>query len=260
MPMPAGALPFCLELSEQRLCVRRTIDKALYRIGVLMTAFRFPAETVDFLTDLRAHNDKAWFEANRGRYESGFVEPAKEFVEVIGPKLVKLIPGIRAEPSVRGSIFRINRDIRFSSDKRPYKDHLDFWFWEGDRKAAVSGLFLRVWPDGVVVGAGAHGFDKHRLATYRDAVADSTTGDELAAIVSRLEATGHEVGGETYQRVPRGYTADGIGERLLRHSALYAHAEMPAKTATSVRFIDTVLGYWRAFVGVHRWLVANVQR
>jgi uncharacterized protein (TIGR02453 family) len=223
-------------------------------------AFRFPAATVEFLTDLRDHNDKAWFDANRARYEAGYVEPAKEFVEVVGPELDRIVPGIHAEPSVRGSIFRINRDIRFSSDKRPYKDHLDFWFWEGDRKAAVSGLFLRVWPDGVIVGTGAHGFDKHQLVTYRDAIADNTTGAELATVVSDLEAAGHEIGGETYKRVPRGYASDGIGERLLRHSALYVHGELPMKTATSARFVDTVLGYWRAFSGVHRWLVANVQR
>lgn len=201
-----------------------------------------------------------WFDANRARYESGYLEPAKEFVELIGPALAKLVPDIRAEPSVRGSIFRINRDVRFSSDRRPYKDHLDFWFWEGDRKAVVSGLFLRVWPDGVVVGAGAHGFDEQRLAIFRDAVIDATTGAELATIVSDLEATGHAVGGETYKRVPRGYAADGIAERLLRHSALYVHAERPVKTATSTGLIDTVLGHWRMFSGVHRWLVARVQR
>jgi uncharacterized protein (TIGR02453 family) len=224
-----------------------------------MGTFRFPAGTLEFLTDLRAHNDKAWFDANRARYESGYVEPAKAFVEAIGPALDKLVPDIHAEPWVLGSIFRINRDIRFSSDKRPYKDHLDFWFWEGDRKASVSGLFLRVSPDGVVVGAGAHGFDKDQLATYRDAVADATTGAQLATIVGALEAAGHEVGGETYKRVPRGYATDGIAERLLRHSALYAHAELPAKTAISGKFVDTALGYWRTFSGVHRWLVANVQ-
>jgi uncharacterized protein (TIGR02453 family) len=225
-----------------------------------MPTFRFPADTLEFMTDLRAHNDKAWFDANRTRYESDYVEPAKEFIEVIGPRLNELAPGIRAEPRVGGSIFRINRDIRFSSDKRPYKDHLDFWFWEGERKAAVSGLFLRVWPDGVVIGSGAHGFDKQRLATYRDAVADATTGAELAKIVADLEAAGHEIGGKSYKRVPRGYAADGIGERLLRHAALYAHAELPTKTATSARFVDTVLGYWRTFLGVHTWLVANVAR
>jgi uncharacterized protein (TIGR02453 family) len=225
-----------------------------------MPTFRSPAETVAFLTDLRAHNDKPWFDANRARFESAYVEAAKTFVEVIGPELKKLVPGIHAEPRVNGSIFRINRDVRFSSDKRPYKDHLDFWFWEGDRKAAVSGLFLRVWPDGVIVGAGAHGFDKHQLATYRDAVADATTGAELATIVGDLEAAGHEVGGETYKRVPRGYTAEGDAERLLRHSALYIHMDLPAKAATSARLVDTVLSQWRTFIGVHTWLVANVQR
>jgi uncharacterized protein (TIGR02453 family) len=223
-----------------------------------MSTFRFPADTVEFLTDLRANNDKAWFDANRARYESACVEPAKEFIDVIGPRLNELAPGIRAEPRVGGSIFRINRDIRFSSDKRPYKDHLDFWFWEGDRKAAVSGLFLRVWPDGVIVGAGAHGFDKHQLAAYRDAVVNDTTGAALASIVGELEAAGHEIGGETYKRVPRGYAADGIAERLLRHSALYVHEDLPTKAATSPRLVDTVLGHWRTLVSVHTWLVANV--
>ena len=223
-------------------------------------AFRFPQETVAFLTDLRAHNEKAWFEANRARYDSGFIEPAKAFVEAIGPELNDLVPRIHAEPSVGGSIFRINRDIRFSSDKRPYKDHLDFWFWEGDRKAAATALFLRVWPDGVVVGAGAHGFDKYQLATYRDAVADPVAGAELATIVADLEAAGREIGGETYKRVPRGYAAAGMAERLLRHSALYVHAELQAKTASSAKFIETVLGHWRAFIPLHIWLVANVQK
>jgi uncharacterized protein (TIGR02453 family) len=225
-----------------------------------MSTFRFPADTVEFLTDLRANNDKAWFDANRARYESAYVEPAKEFIEVIGPRLNELAPGIRAEPRVGGSIFRINRDVRFSSDKRPYKDHLDFWFWEGDRKATVSGLFLRVWPDGVIVGAGAHGFDKHQLAAYRNAVVDATTGAELASIVGELEAAGHEIGGETYKRVPRGYAADGIAERLLRHSSLHVHEDLPTKAATSTRLLDTVLGHWRTFIGLHSWLVANVQR
>ena len=69
------------------------------------------------------------------------------------------MPGIATEARVNGSIFRINRDTRFSKDKTPYKDHLDFWFWEGQRKTALSGLFLRIAPAAVTVGAGAHGFD-----------------------------------------------------------------------------------------------------
>ncbi|KAA1249464.1 DUF2461 domain-containing protein [Mycobacterium simiae] len=223
-----------------------------------MGTFRFPAATVNFLTDLRAHNEKSWFDANRGRYQAEYLEPAKEFVEEIGPELVGLVPGIRAEPWVRGSIFRINRDIRFSKDKRPYKDHLDFWFWEGDRAAAVAGLFLRVSPDAVLVGAGAHGFDNDQLSTYRAAVVDPASGPELAAVVSELDANGYEVGGETFKRVPRGFDATAAVERLLRHSALYAHTQLPVRAASSAGFVDTVLADWRTFLGLYNWLTEHV--
>ena len=109
--------------------------------------FSFPADTIEFLADLRRHNNKGWFDAHRDRYETAYVEPAKAFVEAAAPGLATIVPGITAEPRVLGSIFRIHRDTRFSTDKRPYKDHLDFWFWQGARKTAVSGLFLRVSPD-----------------------------------------------------------------------------------------------------------------
>jgi uncharacterized protein (TIGR02453 family) len=159
--------------------------------------FAFPTETLAFLADLRAYNTKPWFDAHRHRYEAAYLEPAKAFVETIAPALEDLVPGIATEPRVNGSIFRIKRDTRFSKDKTPYKDHLDFWFWAGDRRTALSGLFLRIAPDAVIVGAGAHGFDPPRLARYRAAVADSGAGRELAATVTRLERRGHEVGDET---------------------------------------------------------------
>lgn len=222
--------------------------------------FVFPAETLRFLTDLRAHMDKAWFDANRGRYEAGYVEPAKAFVEAITPALDELVPGIATEPRVNGSIFRINRDTRFSKDKTPYKDHLDLWFWEGDRKTATSGLFLRIAPDAVTVGAGAHGFDRDRLARYRDAVTSPAAGPDLSKFVAALDRAGHAVGGETYSRTPRGYTGTPDQERLLRHSALYAHAELPPDLAVDPKLIPTLLRHWRAFAPLHRWLEANVHR
>jgi uncharacterized protein (DUF2461 family) len=60
---------------------------------------------------------------------------------------------------VLGSILRIHRDTRFSRDPSPYKDHLDFWFWEGERRA-VSGFFARLTPEHLGVGASCHGLDK----------------------------------------------------------------------------------------------------
>jgi uncharacterized protein (TIGR02453 family) len=221
--------------------------------------FAFPVETLDFLADLGRHNTKTWFDANRPRYEAAYLEPAKSFVETVAAALEELVPGINTEPRVNGSIFRINRDTRFSKDKTPYKDHLDFWFWQGERKAALSGLVRRIAPAAVTVGAGAHGFDATRLARYRAAVTDATAGADLVATISRLEADGHEVGGETYTRTPRGFDVDDERARLLRHGALYAHAELPAPLATDTKLPATLLRHWRAFTPLHAWLTAHVE-
>lgn len=226
----------------------------------MSAGFAFPPATIEFLGDVRSHNDKAWFDANRDRYEAAYVDPAKSFVSAATVGLAAIVPGITAEPRVLGSIFRINRDTRFSADKRPYKDHLDFWFWQGLRKEAVSGLFLRVSPDATVVGAGAHGFGKDQLGRFRSAVSDPTAGADLVAIVGDVQRAGVEVGGESYSRAPRGFAAHSpAAERFLRHGALYAQVELPAATATEPGFLDEALRQWRACAPIHCWLHDHVQ-
>ena len=79
----------------------------------------------------------------------------------MGPKLRTISPAVRFEPKVNGSMSRVNRDIRFSKDKRPYKDHLDIWFWHGDRKGwNCPGFWFRLTPKEVHLGVGMHYFEK----------------------------------------------------------------------------------------------------
>lgn len=84
----------------------------------------FSEETIGFLTDLKKQNKKAWFDRNRHIYETHIMKPAKAFVVAMGEKLKRLSFGILAVPKTNRSIFRINRDMRFSSEKSPYKTHL----------------------------------------------------------------------------------------------------------------------------------------
>ncbi|HEY3259256.1 MAG TPA: DUF2461 domain-containing protein [Pseudonocardiaceae bacterium] len=224
-----------------------------------MTDFAFPPDTLAFLADLRANNHKAWFEANRDRYQSAYVEPAMAFVEAAGPVLDEIVPGINAEPRILGSIFRINQNRMYVRDRPPYKDHLDLWFWEGERKAAVSGLFVRVTPDWVGVGAGAHHFDKDRFGTYRAALGRPGPAKELVDAVERVERAGYPVGGEKYARTPKVALGDPAAERLLRHNALFMHHELPRELAHDRQLIPILAEHWRAMAPVHRWLTAHVQ-
>ena len=91
------------------------------------------------------------------------------FIEAIGALLAKFSPGIRAEPKIGGSMMRINRDIRFSKDKRPYKDHLDMMFRVGAAKTS-PGYWFRLTTKELILGAGMHMLDKSELERYRKAV------------------------------------------------------------------------------------------
>ena len=202
----------------------------------------------DFYRDLQHDNSRAFFTSHREVYDDEVKAPFDALSDLVTDEWGPL------------KVFRPNRDIRFSTDKRPYKDHLDMWFWQGDRKAAVSGLFLRVSPDGVIAGAGAHRFDKQQLARFRNAVVDPIARHELDPILAALDRAGVGVGGETYGRVPLGFTADRpLAERLLRHSALYTQAELPAAAATQPGFVSVVLRRWRTCAPLHRWLVDHVR-
>lgn len=214
-----------------------------------------------FLQELSANNEKAWFDANRTRYEEHFLAPAKAFVESVAAPLSKLAPKVEAQPRVNGSIFRINRDIRFSNDKTPYKDHLDLWFWEGERKQAVSGFFLRIADESVHIGVGAHGFDKDRLKTFRTRVADDSSRASLAKAVKAVEKAGWQAYGETYKRTPRDFpTEDPVTERFLKHSALWVGGELDQPDELdSAKFVNWCVAQWKPMLPVHRWLVDEVQ-
>lgn len=220
-----------------------------------MTFSGVPDETVVFLRSLAAHNDREWFQAHRGDYEAFWLEPAMELVEAIGGKLRRFAPDVMVEPRVNGSIFRINRDVRFSKDKRPYKTHLDLWFAEsktGEKRA--PGYWFRLTPDGVSLGAGYHHFEPEILDRYRHAVVDPTRGAALAKAVAAVRKAGYDVGSERYKRVPRGFDPEHPRADLLRHDGLIAWGELPVEDARSPKFPGEVVAHYRKLAPIQRWM------
>ncbi|MBO6538472.1 MAG: DUF2461 domain-containing protein [Rhizobiaceae bacterium] len=223
-------------------------------------AFSFPAETAAFLTDIAKNNERDWFEANRDRYEAGYVEAGRAFVDEMGPRLREISPGVNAVPKINGSISRINRDTRFSKDKTPYKDHLDLWFWHGDKRGwDQPGFYLRVTADKLYLGSGMHVLNKELIVKYRDAVVDERSGKALEAAIAKVEKAGpYNVGGASRKTVPRGYDADHKRAAYLLHEGLYAGLELPFAAATKPAFADVAEGHFRATWPIGRWLLDEV--
>ncbi|MCO4772833.1 MAG: DUF2461 domain-containing protein [Deltaproteobacteria bacterium] len=225
-----------------------------------MTDFAgFSTTTLDFLRGLAAHNDKGWFDANKKAYKSGFTADAKAFVSALGEHMAEMAPDLHAEPRVNGSIFRINRDTRFSKDKTPYKTHMDLMFWLGEgRSRECAALFFRMGPDSLHVGGGLHMFDKPVLEAFRASVTGAGAA-ELDALVAGLD--GYTLGAEDYKRVPRGYDAEHPHAHWLKHKSIHAGLTLDPlpEELTTDQAVEFVAGHFERLLPLTRWVSALVE-
>ena len=177
-------------------------------------------------------------------------------MDAIGAEFAKTDPRVRAVPAVDRSIYRINRDIRFSHDKSPYKTHADLLFWIGvDRKAAPA-YFLRLIPGSVWIGGGMHELTDEQLFRYRRAVASPNRGPQLEAIVEAARADGLEVGGDTLKRIPAGFSAEGLSAELIRYKWLHAIRKVspPPPEFAGAEFVAWCMGEFGRVTPLVDWL------
>jgi uncharacterized protein (TIGR02453 family) len=168
----------------------------------------WPKPALQFFTGLKKDNSKAFFEANRQVYEEQVRQPMEALLAELQRDL---------GPGNEVKIFRLNRDLRFSPDKRPYKEHLGAYV----STARATGLYLQVSSDGLYVAIGSHEMAADQLTRFRDAVA-AKEGEKLARIVATLLKAGYQVTEPTFKRVPSGYPADHLRADLLRRNGLMA--------------------------------------
>src|SRR5215831_3828418 len=183
----------------------------------------FSRECLELLRQLEANNSQLWFEAHRQLFMDLLVEPAVDLVIEIGPLLRgQVSDGLRAEPRVGGSILRMRHDARFQRD-RPFRTHLELWFWEGRGPSHQHpGFFVRLGADELVLGVGMTLFPPDLLLRFREQVDAPGSGRELVAVLQRLETAGARVEGQRLRRVPGQFPADHERASLLRHLGLRA--------------------------------------
>ena len=169
----------------------------------------FTRDGLEFLKELKLHNDKPWFERNKERYEKGLREPALRLASDLAPVLRKISKHIVVDARPNGgSVSRIYRDTRFSKDKSPYKTALFLHFGhDGGREDAMPGFFLHIEPGASTLGGGVwhpgtQALDRIRRAIFTGPVtwAKATAGAALGS--------GCMIAGESLKKVPRGYDPD----------------------------------------------------
>ena len=169
----------------------------------------FPKECIPFLKDLRAHNERNWFNENKGRYEESVREPALVFIEAMGPKLTKVSPHFRAIPKkVGGSLMRVYRDVRFAKDKTPFKTNIGIQFrHELGKDVHAPGFYLHIEPGECFLGVGVWRPESKQLQKIRDFIVDNPNAWKQA-LAYRPFKSNFELVGESLKRPPRGYPAE----------------------------------------------------
>ena len=204
-----------------------------------VTKTQFTAQTLDFLRDLVQNNNREWFAANRARYDA-----AKWEVEAfVGQLLIQMQPfEPLANTAVKDCIFRINRDIRFSKDKAPYKKNFAVAVGPGGRHSGRIDYYVHIQPGGEsFLGAGMWQPTPQHLAKFRQEVDYNV--DELKGIIEAPEFTAYfpEISGELMKTSPKGYSADHPEIELLRRKELFFIHRYPDKDVLKPGFVQEVV-------------------
>lgn len=208
----------------------------------------FPKEMFQFLNELRDNNNREWFTENKPRYQNDVVTPICHFIEEIAPHLAKISKHYIADPRANGgSMFRIYRDVRFSKNKRPYKDHAACQFrHSAGRDAHCPGFYLHLEPGNVKFGGGIWMPPSDKLRAIRTAI--STRPSDWQAVLDdkALKRTFNGIHGDGLTRPPKGFDGDHPMIEDIKRKTFFVMADATDEEMQSPNVIARVAKTYKA--------------
>lgn len=220
----------------------------------------FTPSALRFLKQLKRHNEREWFVARKDEFQALLLEPMKLFVEEMDVRLAGFAPEIQGSPKT--SIFRIYRDVRFSSDKSPYKTHLACWFAHRrgargvgtETHGAGAGYYFHLEPGASLVAGGIWMPARPSLLRLRETVAREPAALRRVVQARPFRARFGTLNDEgTLTRVPRGFAPDHPAADLLRRVSFTASAPLTDAEVTSARLPALVERDFRRLLPLVRW-------
>jgi uncharacterized protein (TIGR02453 family) len=188
----------------------------------------------DFFGDLKRHNDRDWFAANKTRYVADVEAPMLQFIGDFAPRLKAISPAFVADRRrVGGSMFRIHRDTRFSPDKSPYKTWTAARFaHEARRKVpSVPAFFLHLGVGDSFGGGGVYHIDQPALTKIRQRIVDQPR--EWVKVRERVD-----IQGEQLKRAPAGFSSSNEYIEDLKRQNLYTLVKFTEGEVVEASFLD----------------------
>ncbi|MEJ2855135.1 MULTISPECIES: DUF2461 domain-containing protein [unclassified Saccharothrix] len=204
----------------------------------------FGEHAIDFFDGLAVDNSKAFWEDNKHVYQSDVRAPMEALLAELEGEFGK------------GKVFRPYRDVRFSKDKTPYKDHCGGIVELGRGGGAH---YVQVGTAGLFVAGGSFAMASDQIARYRESVTDDLRGQALEKILKKLAGQGWEVRGDKLKRAPKGVDPEHPRVELAKHKRLYvAKVWPPDDTLHEPECLDRVRGAWREVNPLVDWCADHI--
>lgn len=195
-------------------------------------------ESLQFLDDLKKNNNREWFQENKKRYEvfkKDYHQLVSDFLDVMKP----LDPSLELL-EIKDCTFRINRDIRFSKDKSPYKSHLGVWMSAGAKGANRSGYYVHIEKGGSFIAGGFYSPDAEELKKVRKEIAFFY--DDLQEILTdknfKKEFGSLDINeNNSLKSMPRGYEKDHPAIEFLKLKSFTASQTYDISEVTKKDFV-----------------------
>lgn len=196
-----------------------------------------------FLEDLKNNNNTEWFEKNRDRYKE-LREHFVNFTALLIHELSAMDPSI-GYPDPKKTIFRINRDIRFSKNKDPYKTNMGAFISGGGRKTALPGYYFHIEPGANMIAGGMYRPPAPELKRIRKEIFENPK--EFREIIHQHEfqkAFG-ELYGEKLKTAPMGYPKDHPDIELVNYKSYTVLREVSDEFLVSPDLLNETLYYYK---------------
>jgi uncharacterized protein (TIGR02453 family) len=188
-----------------------------------------------FLRDLKAHNNREWFQENRERYVADVEAPMLRFIGDVGQRLPEISTAYVANMRrMGGSLYRIYRDTRFSADKTPYKtwSAAHFKHRSASKTQPTPGFYLHIGPKECFGGGGIYHPEMPTLTRIRQHIVADEKG-WAAVRKARIE-----IEGDTLSRAPAGFDPKHKFIEDLRRKDFYGGVEFTERDVTSADFLE----------------------
>jgi len=220
----------------------------------------FSKDFFAFFRELKANNNRGWFEENKQRFRDSVQAPMSEFIAAMAPRLAKISKHFVADPRPHGgSMFRIYRDVRFSKDKRPYKEHAACHFRHAlGKDAHAPGFYMHLATDDVFFGGGLWMPSPDALANIRGSIA-AKPGNWKKVLGDRKFVSHFDgIRGEGLSRPPRGFDPALPYIDDIKRKSFFAMHEGSVKLASSPKLVQEVSDTFAAAAPLMKFLCSGV--